>query len=155
MNKMPVKTHRFTEPKVWFEDFRNDLEQFWEKPWGAFGRKFKDMETMPWTPKLDVFRTDGELVVKADLPGMKKEDVTVTLEEGDLILKGERKEEKEFKEEDVYRAERIYGAFFRRLPLDFEVDPAKVNAKFIDGVLEIRLPMPPQEEPKAEPIAIQ
>ena len=155
MNKMPVKADRVTGPMMRFEDLRNDLEELWEKPWRVFGRKFKDMETMPWAPKLDVFRTDGELVVKADLPGMNKEDVTVTLEEGDLILKGERKEEKEFKEEDVYRAERVYGSFFRRLPLDFEVDPAKVNAKFADGVLEIRLPMPPPEEPKAAPIPIQ
>lgn len=155
MNKLPVKTERLMEPAVWFDDFRNDFEQFWEKPWRVFGRKFKDMEAMPWNPKMDVFRKDNELVVKADLPGMKKEDVSVTLEEGALILKGERKEEKEYKEEDVYRAERIYGSFFRRLPLDFEVDPLKVNAKFTDGVLEVRLPMPPLEEPKAAPITIQ
>ncbi|HEX6902104.1 MAG TPA: Hsp20/alpha crystallin family protein [Thermoanaerobaculia bacterium] len=155
MNKLPVKAERLMEPSVWFDDLRNDFEQFWEKPWKAFGRKFKDMETMPWTPKVDVFRKDNELVVKADLPGMKKENVHVVLEEGDLILKGERKEEKEYKEEDVFRAERIYGSFFRRLPLDFEVDPMKVNAKFNDGVLEIRLPMPPPEEPKAAPITIQ
>jgi HSP20 family protein len=86
---------------------------------------------------------------------MKKEDVEVAIEEGDLILRGERKEETEVEEENVYRWERSYGSFFRRLPLTFEVKPEAVNANFKDGVLEVTLPLPKEEKkPKAQKIAV-
>jgi HSP20 family protein len=143
------------DPMVLFDDLRADFEQLWEKPWMPLAfRRFRMDKNAPWMPKLDVFKKDGELVVKADLPGMKKEDVSVTFEEGSLILKGERKEETEVKEDDFYRAECSYGAFYRSLPLTFEVDPAKIAAKFTNGVLEVRVPMPVVEEPKPTPIPI-
>jgi HSP20 family protein len=153
---MPIKTERPYKPFLLFDDLRADFEQLLEKPWMPFAfRSFRNLEkNAPWTPKLDVFQKDNELIVKADLPGMKKEDVFVTLEEGDLILKGERKEEKEVKEESYYRSECLYGSFYRRLPLAFPVDPAAITAKFTDGVLEVKVPMPPVEEPKVLPIAI-
>jgi HSP20 family protein len=153
---LPVKAERTYNPLMLFDDLRADFEQLFDKPWLPFAfRRFRNLEkTAPWAPKIDVFNKDNELIVKADLPGMKKEDVFVTLEEGDLILKGERKEEKEVKEDDFYRAECMYGSFYRRLPLTFTVDPAKIAAKFMDGVLEVRVPMPPVEEPKVLPIAI-
>ena len=114
-----------------------------------------DIPLLLFTPRVDVFKEENELVVKADLPGLKKEDVHVTIEEGDLILKGERKEEKEVKKDDFYKAECFYGSFYRRLPLNFEAPPDKVNAKFTDGVLEVRLPMPPGEQkPVPQEIAI-
>lgn len=142
-------------PMMLFDDLRADFEQLWDKPWVPFTfRRFRTEKGMTWTPKLDVFKKDTELIVKADLPGMKKEDVTVTFEEGNLILKGERKEEMEVKEENFYRAECNYGTFYRRMPLAFEVDPAKIAAKFTDGVLEVRIPMPVVEEPKPTPIPI-
>jgi len=152
----PMKTERAYNPLMLFDDLRADFEQLFDKPWMPFTfRRFRNLDkTAPWSPKIDVFQKDNELVVKADLPGMKKEEVFVTLEEGDLILKGERKEEKEIEENDFYRAECLYGSFYRRLPLNFKVDPAKIAAKLTDGVLEVRVPMPPIEEPKALPIAI-
>jgi HSP20 family protein len=149
---LPIKSERYN-PLVLFDDLRADFEQFLDKPWMPF-RRFRALEKSPWMPKLDVFQKGNELVVKADLPGMKKEEVNITLEEGDLILKGERKEEKEIKEENFYRAECSYGSFYRRLPLTFKVDPAKIDAKFTDGVLEVRLPMPAVEEPKPQAIPI-
>ena len=146
---VPVKFER-PNPLVMFDDLRAEFENFFDRPWGF---KFRPDKT-GWAPKIDVFEKDNFLFVKADLPGMKKEEVFVTLEEGDLILKGERKEEKEVKEENFYRAERMYGSFYRRLPLSFTVDPAKIEAKFVDGVLEVRLPVPKLEEPKGMPIPI-
>lgn len=153
---VPVKmTDRPTyNPMVMFDDLRNELEQFFDRPWLAFSRKARNLEKTPWMPTMDVFEKNGELIVKADLPGMKKEDVTVTLEDNFLVLKGERKEEKEINEENFYRVERLYGAFYRRLPLSFKADPLKIDAKFKDGVLEVRLPMPPPEEPKGTKIEI-
>lgn len=147
--KVPVKYDR-PNPLVMFDDLRAEFENFFDRPWGF---KFRP-DKIAWAPKIDVFEKDNVLFVKADLPGMKKEEVHVTLEENDLILKGERKEEKEVKEEDFYRAERMYGSFYRRLPLNFTADPAKIEAKFVDGVLEVKLPVPKVEEPKGLPIPI-
>lgn len=146
---VPVKYER-PNPLVMFDDLRAEFENFFDRPWGF---KFRP-EKNAFAPKIDVFEKDNMLFVKADLPGMKKEEVFVTLEENDLILKGERKEEKEVKEENFYRAERVYGSFYRRLPLNFKADPAKIEAKFFDGVLEVKLPVPKVEEPKGLPIPI-
>jgi HSP20 family protein len=151
---LPIKSETWRTPFNMLDDLRTEFEQLWQKPWLPMRFRRTETETPLFAPRVDVFKNENELVVKADLPGMKKEDVYVTMEEGDLILKGERKEEKEIKEENFYKAECFYGSFYRRLPLGFDVAPDKVNAKFTDGVLEVRLPMPPmeKEEPKVIPI---
>ena len=155
----PVKaetTRTYGGPLALLDELRNELDTFWQRPWRpalAWKPFFRTQETeMTWMPKLDVFKKDGELVVKADLPGLKKEDVKVYLEDGDLVVEGMRTEEKEVKAEDYYQTERTYGTFYRRLPLTFEVDPAQVTAQFTDGVLEVRFPMP--AETKTEPTEI-
>lgn len=134
------------------DELRNELDRFWERPRLAFG----EGETkLTWWPRLDVFEKKGNLVVKADLPGMTKENVEVAVEEGDLVLRGERKEETEIEEESYFRSERTWGSFFRRIPLTFAVDPATVKASFKDGVLEVTLPLPKEaKKPKAQKIAI-
>jgi HSP20 family protein len=133
------------------DELRSELDRFWEFPRFTRG----DGEKLTWWPKMDVFRKEGQLVVRADLPGMKKEDVEVAIEEGDLILRGERKEETEIEEGDVYRWERQYGSFFRRLPLTFEVEPEAVQASFKDGVLEVTVPLPKEEKrAKLQKIAV-
>ena len=147
VTKTETPLHRF--PSL-FEEIREDLETLWERPWMTFGprrRLARRLDT--WIPTLDVFEKDGELIVKADLPGMKKNEVQVLIEEGDLLLKGERKHMTEVKEEDYYRCEREFGEFYRRLALPFVADPAKIVAKFSDGVLEVKIPIP--VEHKAEP----
>lgn len=155
LEKTKKEVARTYNPMVLLDDLRTDFEQLWDKPWMPFAfRRFRMDKDATWMPRIDVFKKDSDLIVKADLPGMKKEDVTVTFEEGNLVLKGERKEETEVKEKDFYRAECSYGAFYRSLPLTFDVDPAKILAKFTDGVLEVRVPMPVVEEPKPTTIAI-
>ena len=162
MNKasvVPIKSEAmrptYRGPFGLFDELRNEFESLIQKPfWPTFTfNRFREEKTT-WMPKIDVFEKKGELVVKADLPGMKKEDVHVTIEENDLVLFGERKEEKEIKEESFYRAECSYGSFYRRLSLAFKVTPDKINAKFTDGVLEVHLPMP-VEEKKALDILVQ
>jgi len=130
-----------------FEDLRTEFENFFDRPWGMLNWKFHP-EKPDWMPKIDVFEKEGFLTVKADLPGMKKEEVFVTLEDNALVLKGERKEEKEIKEENFYRAERVYGNFYRRLPLNFKADPAKIEAKFTNGVLTVTLPKAEKAAPR-------
>lgn len=107
-----------------------------------------------WFPKMDVFTDDRDMVMKIDLPGMKKKDIDVSLDNGNLIVRGERAEEKELKDEDCYRCERSYGSFYRSLPVPADLDPKKVTAKFVDGVLEIRVPLPKEYVTKAERIDV-
>ena len=103
---------------------------------------------------MDIFEKDGALTVKAELPGVKKEDVAITLEGSDLIVRGERKAESEVREEDYYRMERSYGGFYRRLPLPFEVEAGQVKASFTDGVLEVTIPKPAAAAPAAQTIPV-
>lgn len=153
--EVPVKTETRTmaRPFAFLDEVKADLERFFERgwaPWQWAGKPQPD----PWMPRLDAFEKEGNLVVKADLPGMKKEDVSVALEDGALVLKGERKEEKEIKKESYYRSECHFGSFYRRLPLAFKVEPEKITARFTDGVLEVTLPMPPAEASKGKNIPI-
>jgi HSP20 family protein len=101
-----------------------------------------------WTPDVEMFRRDNALVIRADVPGMTKDDVTVEITDGQVVLRGERKHEKEEKKEGYYRAERTYGAFYRTLalPEGTKADEAKATIK--DGVLEVTVPTAKFEEKK-------
>jgi HSP20 family protein len=111
-------------------------------------RNFVEPVETVWTPDLEMFRRGADIVVRADVPGMKKEDVTVELADGQLMLRGERKQEKEEKNEGYYRAERTYGSFYRTLtlPEGAKVDEAKAVIR--DGVLEVVIPTTKVEEKK-------
>jgi HSP20 family protein len=91
-------------------------------------------------PKVDVAETSDEIRVTAELPGMKEDDVEVTLSDGGLVIQGEKRIEKEEKEKNYYRVERSYGKFHRSIPLPGKVDDKNVNASFQNGVLTITLP---------------
>ena len=93
-----------------------------------------------FAPVVDVYETDQELVVKAELPGVKKENVEVTIRDNALHIRGEKKEEKEEKTESYHRVERVYGKFERVIPLPTDVKVEAAKAEFKDGVLEIRIP---------------
>jgi HSP20 family protein len=111
----------------------------------VFGRFFPAVRTWAgmeraWTPAVDMREEKDEIVVKADLPGLDDKDIQVTVQDGTLTIRGERKEEKEEKGEEYYYAERAYGAFVRSLPLPAGVEADKVKATFKKGVLEVHLP---------------
>ena len=108
-----------------------------------------------WAPEVETFRRDDKLVVRADLPGMKKEDVNVEVNEGMLAISGERCDEREDKRDDFYRSERSYGQFYRAIPLPEGVTGDQCEATFKDGVLEITLPAPKQPEAKSRKIQIR
>ncbi|MFN3265143.1 MAG: Hsp20/alpha crystallin family protein, partial [Aquificaceae bacterium] len=93
-----------------------------------------------FAPVVDVYETDQELVVKAELPGVKKENVEVSIRDNALHIRGEKREEKEEKTETYHRVERVYGKFERVLPLPADVKVESAKAEFKDGVLEIRIP---------------
>ena len=101
-----------------------------------------------WLPSLDVEETAEEVIVKAELPGMAEKDISVTLSGNNLIIKGERKREKEEKDKHFHRIERSYGTFERVVPLPTTTDPAKIDAEYSKGVLEVHLPKKPEDMPK-------
>lgn len=106
-----------------------------------------------WVPAVDIYETDAhEVVLKAELPDMKREDINLTFENGVLTLKGERKFEQEVKKENFQRIERRHGAFSRSFTLPNTVDAGRISAAYKDGVLTIRLPQ--REEAKPKQIAV-
>lgn len=120
-------------------------------------RMFTDFYGEPfsrgWVPPVDIFETkDNEVVLKAELPDMKREDINVTFENGVLTLKGERKLEQELTRENFQRMERSYGAFSRSFTLPNTVDASRISAAYKDGILTIRLPQ--REETKPKQIAV-
>ncbi len=101
-----------------------------------------------WRPVADIHKTDHGIVVQAELPGVKKEDVSVEVKENVLIIRGERKTDESIKEEDYFRRERCFGSFNRSFTLNEAIDPDKISAKFKDGVLKITIPEPEENKPK-------
>ena len=114
------------------------------------------MEAPPrtWEPMLDLYRRDGDLVVRAEMPGVKKEDLEITFDNGELVLQAERKEESEVEEENYFCSECHHGRYFRRLHLPYEVDPAKIQAHFEDGILEVNLPLAQEERARSRKITV-
>ena len=115
----------------------------------------RSVEQAMWVPPVEVFERDNNLVVRAELPGMKKDDVKVEVTDDGLVIQGERKREHEEKREGYYRSERSYGQFFRAVPLPEGVDPEKAKAEFKDGVLQVEIPLPPSAQRKHREIPIK
>lgn len=109
--------------------------------------------TTTWSPAVDIFETEDEIVVKAELPGMVRQNITLHLEKNVLTLKGERRFEKETKDENYHRIERSYGGFSRAFSIPAAVDEEKIRADYKDGVLKIVLPKKEQAKPKQIRIA--
>lgn len=107
-----------------------------------------------WAPQVDIAETPEAYTLHAELPGMKKEDIKVTVEEGVLTLKGERKFEKEEKNKKYHRVERSYGMFQRSFTLPQAVDDTKVAANYENGVLNVLIPKAPPPPPKSKEIKI-
>jgi HSP20 family protein len=123
-------------------NFGNYLGKGWEAP----------MSTTAWNPSVDVFENDNEVIFKAEVPGMNAKDIDIKLENNVLTIKGERRFEKEAKEENYHRIEREYGSFSRAFSLPVAVNTEKVTAEYKDGVLRVVLPK--KEEIKPKPIKI-
>jgi len=104
---------------------------------------FPKIETA-WAPPIEVSERGGQLVVRAELPGLAKKDVKVEVHDDALTIQGERRQEREEKRKGFYRSERSYGSFFRRIPLPEGIDATNVKASFKDGILEVTMPAPPK-----------
>jgi HSP20 family protein len=138
-----------------FREMEN-MERYFEDIFGqpllpAVWRRMPVVE-MGWAPAIEVFEKKDKFVVKAEIPGMKEEDIDVSVVGDILTIKGERNTESEVKEEDYYCCERSYGSFSRSIALPSSVDAKKIEASYEDGVLEVSLPKAP--EVKAKKVAV-
>jgi HSP20 family protein len=111
-------------------------------------RSEEGLATPNWAPAVDIFETDKEIVMKAELPEMQEKDIEIKVEDNILILSGERKMEKEVKEENYHRIERAYGSFNRSFTLPRTVDRENIKASYKDGVLKVLLPKKEEVKPK-------
>lgn len=152
---------RRRDPFEMFETFQDEMARLWGQAWPFGGwplarrASLLSREGAIWTPRVDVFEKDGDLVIKAELPGAQKEDIEVTLEDDALVIRGEKKAETEVKEEAYYRMERTYGSFYRRLALPFETTADQIKATYTGGILEVRIPKPATTQPQPKSIPIR
>jgi len=109
--------------------------------------------TTTWSPAVDIYETENEITVHAELPGVDRKDITLNLEKNVLTLKGERRFEKETKHENYHRIERSYGGFSRAFSIPAIVEEEKIQAEYKDGILRISLPKKEQVKPKQIQIA--
>jgi len=108
-----------------------------------------------WRPAIDIEVKDEKYMVRADLPGMKKNDIHIELKDGYLTLRGERKSEHEENEDNYHRIERTYGTFERTFKVPEGITEKDIHAKYKDGVLELTVPTPKVEEPKTVELKIE
>ena len=140
-----------TSPFAMMRRLSDDMEQMFEETWGPrrlprFFRGFELGESH-WLPDIEMFERKGEFVVRADLPGLTRDDVKVEIGDNELVIQGERKEEKEQKEKGGYYAcEHSYGSFYRSISLPEGVKGDEAKAAFKDGVLEITMPVKTPEK---------
>jgi HSP20 family protein len=111
-----------------------------------FARTPAPSQPAQWSPQIDVFERDGDLVVHADLPGVKRDDVEVNVNNDVLTIRGERRQENREAEGGYRRTERSYGSFFRQILLPDGVDPTEIQAAYEDGVLEVIVPSPRNQQ---------
>ena len=129
------------------EFFGRRMRPWWPERW------FRNKGMEPTSPAVDFYEEKDDIVVKAELPGIDKNNVEVNLTDHTLTIKGEKKKEEEVKEKNYYRSERSYGSFVRTLELPTDVHADKVKATFKDGVLEVRLPK--TEEAKRKEVKVK
>ncbi len=135
-----------------FEQTRREMDRLRDSFFERRARRRADEEG-EWLPSLDVAETKNDIVVKAEVPGMNPEDIDISLSNGVLTIKGEKKQEREEKEENYHLVERSYGSFTRSIQLPGEVRNDKINASYRNGVLKVTLPK--SEEAKKKEIKIK
>jgi HSP20 family protein len=134
-------------------DLREEIDRLFEAPLAEFARTSHLLSG--WTPALDMHEDKDNIYVRAELPGMKKEDIELSLHDGSLSLSGERKSEGNYQDAEVYRAERFFGRFQRTVTLPTPVTAEKVKAQYQDGILSITLPKAEEAKPKHIDVSVK
>ena len=155
---MPMS--RWGEETDPFLQMRREMNRLFDDAFGGFGLPSilgPTLRQMPAAPKIDVSETDNDVQITAEMPGIDQNNVEVLLEDDRLIIRGEKKEEREEddKERNYHVRERVQGAFSRTLPLPFAPDPTQVKAEFKNGVMTITIPKPQEVKQKQHRIEVQ
>jgi HSP20 family protein len=145
------------EPEDLFAQLQREMNSVFDNMWRGFGVPATLEEAAParMLPRTDIAETDKEYEVTVELPGIDEKDVEVTLSDGLLSIKGEKKSEREEKKKDYYLAERSYGSFQRSIRVPEGVDAEKVSAEFAKGVLTLKLPKLPEVQATTKKIAVK
>jgi HSP20 family protein len=149
---------RWSEDNDPFLAMRREMNRLFDDVFDGFGLPSAFgpvLRQMPAAPKIDVSETDNEIQITAEMPGIDQNDVEVLLEDDRLIIRGEKKEEREDKDRNYHVRERVQGAFSRTLPLPFAPDPNQVKAEFRNGVMTITIPKPQEVKQKQHRIEVQ
>ena len=138
---------RWSDPFKEFAQLQDRINRVFSE---TYGRGDEGLLTSgSWVPPVDIYQDgDSEVVLKAELPDLSRDDIDITVDNGTLTIKGEKKLSSEVKEEQFHRIERRYGAFSRSFSLPRTVDPSKVSADYKNGVLTIRLPLREEAKPR-------
>jgi len=148
----------FQEMEKRFEEMEKRFEDFSRRPFSLLPSwwprlRLPEIEEVP--PSMDIFTEGDDVVVKAELPGMKKEDIDVSLTKDTITISGEKRKEERVEKKDYYSLERSYGSFKRSFSLPAEVQTEKASAKFKDGVLEIKIPKTEEAKKKEKKVLIE
>lgn len=129
------------------------MNRLFNDTYGTHNQEDHMLNRGTWVPAVDIYEVEGELVLKAELADMKREDIDVSVENNTLTIRGERKLDNEIKQENFHRVERAYGSFVRTFSLPPTVDSTRIGAEYKNGVLTVKLPM--REEAKARQIDVR
>ena len=145
-----VKWDPFSE----LQDMSSRLNRIFGRPPFRTASDHEMMAAADWMPSVDISETDTAYLIKGEIPGVKKEDVKVTVQDGMLTIQGERKQEKEEKGKKFHRVECSYGSFTRSFRMPGDADEAAVKAEFKDGMLNVTLPKSEKAKPKSVNISV-
>ncbi len=151
---LPRTTTVFPNVAREIDEMQNRLRRYFNEPFAI--EKFPFPESVGWLPAVEISETNEELMMTAELPGMKREEVEVVFDDDMLTIRGEKKEEKEVNaEKKLHVWERTYGAFQRSFTLPRTIDPTKIVAEFKDGVLRVRMPKTTLAKAKGQKIEVK
>lgn len=148
-------------PFAFMRQISEEMDRAFDRFFEEFGHRFASMPSevqaapATWAPRVDVLEREGKLIVRADLPGLTKDDVQVEVTDDAITIQGERSQEKEERRAGYLYSERSYGSFYRAIPLPEGADPSQATAEFRNGVLEVAMPAPSRPEKKAKRLDIQ
>jgi len=142
-----------------FEEMEKRFDEFFRRPFSLFGPTWWASLRMPEleeiTPTVDIYEDGNDIIVKADLPGMKKENIDVNISDNTVTISGEKKKEEKVEKKNYFSMERSYGSFSRSFRMPAEVQSDKAKASFKDGVLELRVPKTAEAIKKEKKVQIQ
>jgi HSP20 family protein len=137
------------------EQLQNRINRMFDESFGRSRELDEEASLRGWRPPVDIYETANAIVVAVELPGVKKENVSVEVKDDVLTLKGERLPNPEINEDGYYRRERVFGPFKRAFTLHQNIQPERIKATFKDGILQIEIPRPAKEQPKQITVTVE